>query len=144
MPRHLATFVALAVLSACGSSADAGDDGPDRGDAGAGAASTSLTIVVTSDEGVEPRTYDLTCDPVGGDHPQAAQACDAAERAGADVFEPVGGDEACTEIFGGPQVATVTGTFEGKAVDAQFSRANGCEIDRWDRLGTTFFNVPLQ
>ena len=38
----------------------------------------------------------------------------------------------CTEIYGGPQTATVTGTFRGEPVSAEFSRTNGCEIARWD------------
>ncbi len=37
-------------------------------------------------------------------------------------------------IFGGPGKATVTGTLDGAAVDATFTRANGCEISRWERM----------
>ena len=103
-----------------------------------------MTIVVTPDEGADPTTYKLTCDPAGGDHPQPQQACDAIAAAGASVFEPVPSDTTCTTVFGGPEKATVTGTYEGKDVDATFSRENGCEIDRWEKLGTTVFNVPLQ
>jgi hypothetical protein len=40
---------------------------------------------------------------------------------------------ACTMIFGGPQVATVKGTWRGKPVDARFARDNGCEIARWNK-----------
>lgn len=140
--------MALAALTGCGSG-DGSDGGSDAAGGGAGTgsaddAATSLTIVVTLDEGVEPKTYTLTCDPAGGDHPQPEQACDAIAAAGAEVFDPVGADQACTEIFGGPQVATVTGTYGGSDVDATFSRQNGCEIDRWEKLGATVFAVPLQ
>ena len=38
----------------------------------------------------------------------------------------------CTDIFGGPQTATVEGTIRGKAVSARFARRNGCEIARWE------------
>jgi len=38
----------------------------------------------------------------------------------------------CTQIYGGPQTATVRGSWGGQAVDASFSRENGCEIARWD------------
>ena len=48
------------------------------------------------------------------------------------TFEPTPGDVACTELYGGPETATVKGTLRGKAVDASFSRNNGCEISRWD------------
>ena len=47
-------------------------------------------------------------------------------------FAPVPSDQACTEIYGGPQTARVTGTFRGEPVDAEFDRTNGCEISRWD------------
>jgi hypothetical protein len=136
--------VALAALSACGS--DATSDESSAGDRSGDAADakTSLTIVVTPAEGAEPSTYQLTCDPAGGDHPQAEQACAVLAKAGASVFDPVPDDTSCTTVFGGPQTATVTGTYAGKDVDATFNRADGCEIDRWEKLGTTFFNVPLQ
>ena len=47
-------------------------------------------------------------------------------------------------LYGGPQTAIVKGTYAGKPVDATFKRTNGCEVSRWEKLGTTFFNVPLQ
>lgn len=37
-------------------------------------------------------------------------------------------------IFGGPEQATVVGVVGSEEVDAELSRANGCELDRWDRL----------
>jgi hypothetical protein len=43
----------------------------------------------------------------------------------------------CTMVYGGPERATVTGTWRGQHVSAQFSRTNGCEISRWSRM------VPL-
>jgi hypothetical protein len=39
--------------------------------------------------------------------------------------------------YGGAATARVTGTWAGRPVDAAYSRKNGCEIARWDRL------VPL-
>jgi len=105
---------------------------------------TSLSITVVADAGAPPNVLTLTCDPAGGNHPQPAQACAALGRAGATVFDPVPKDQACTMIYGGPQTAKVTGTYKGNRVDATFKRTNGCEIARWEKLGTTFFNVPLQ
>jgi hypothetical protein len=48
------------------------------------------------------------------------------------VFEPTPGDVACTQQYGGPETATVKGTFKGEQVDAKFGRQNGCEIARWE------------
>ena len=136
---------ALVLLSACGSdgSDPSGASGGASSDGGSSDARTSLTIVVTPDEGAEAKTYRLTCDPAGGDHPQPQQACDAIAKAGADVFDTPPADQSCTQLYGGPQVATIKGTYEGKDVDATFSRTDGCETERWDSLGTTVFDVPL-
>ena len=130
----LLCVVLAATISACGKDADTSSS----------STQTALTITLVSDEGVDPETYELECDPPGGDHPQAAEACKALDAAGARAFEPVAKDQACTDIYGGPQTATVTGTYKGQQVDAEFNRTNGCEIDRWEQLGTTFFNLPLQ
>jgi hypothetical protein len=35
-------------------------------------------------------------------------------------------------IYGGPEQAHVTGTVDGKQVDATFTRQNGCELARFD------------
>jgi hypothetical protein len=139
--RLAATLVALAswaVLAGC--SGDASSDQADTSNT----SGTTLSIVVTTDEGASPVTHTLECDPPGGNHPQPAQACAALKKAGKRVFPPIPADRACTQVFGGPQKAVVRGTYQGSKVDATFTRANGCEIDRWEKLGTTFFDVPLQ
>jgi len=135
--------MALVALSSCGS--DATSDGASDGatDDTASSDGTALTIVVTPADGAKTSTYELTCDPAGGDHPQPQQACEAIAAAGAGVFDPPPSDQTCTQLYGGPQIATIKGTYDGKDVDASFSRADGCEVDRWDALGTTVFNVPL-
>jgi hypothetical protein len=43
-------------------------------------------------------------------------------------------DTACTTIWGGPQVARVIGSVQGTRIWTTFTRANGCEIERWQRL----------
>jgi len=129
----LAAASVAALGGACGKNAE-----PQSG------AAVSLTISVVSQEGAAPKTFDITCDPDGGSHPQPKQACAALMEAGPDVFEKPAADQPCTQIYGGPQTATVKGSYEGTEVDAAFSRENGCEIDRWEKLGTTFFDLPLQ
>jgi hypothetical protein len=93
-----------------------------------------LTITLDETGGGSPRSFTLTCAPVGGSHPQAQAACDALAAAGADVFAPVPPGRQCTQVYGGPQVATVTGTVAGRPVEATFTRTDGCEIARWDAL----------
>jgi hypothetical protein len=72
--------------------------------------------------------------PVQGTHPEAEAAC--AHLGGlADPFAPLPDDVVCTEQFGGPQTARVTGRWGGAAVDLELSRADGCLIAQWDGPG---------
>lgn len=82
-------------------------------------------------------TWRLTCDPPGGDHPDPVGACQALDRHGATALPPVPKGMACSMVYGGPERATVTGTWRGQPVTAQFNRSNGCETSRWSRM------VPL-
>jgi hypothetical protein len=63
-----------------------------------------------------------------------ARECARLEKLEQSDFAPVPDDVGCTQIYGGPETATVSGTLRGRRVKAEFSRQNGCEIGRWDRL----------
>ena len=43
-------------------------------------------------------------------------------------------DQMCTENYGGPDVATITGTLGGTSVEATVNRTNGCGISDWEQL----------
>jgi hypothetical protein len=47
----------------------------------------------------------------------------------------------CPMIVGGPQTATITGTWNGEPVDAVFSKSNGCQTGRWNRIGPVFGSI---
>ena len=66
------------------------------------------------------------------DAPEDSDLCRDVAELDAEVFEPTPGNVACTQQYGGPETATVTGTFRGEEVDAKFGRQNGCEIARWE------------
>ena len=129
-------LLAAGLLLAVGGCSNGEDDQPGT--------STDLTITVTADEGATPVVMQLECDPPRGDHPQPAEACKEIAAAGLSIFQPVPKDQACTMIYGGPQEATISGSFKGAHVEGEFNRSNGCEIDRWEKLGTTVFDLPLQ
>ena len=95
---------------------------------------TSLTIVVWPGglDGPSERTT-LRCGPVGGAHAARVAACRRLTSLPS-PFRPGPRAAVCTAISGGPAVARVVGTFNGRRVWAQFQRRNGCEIHRWDRL----------
>ena len=98
-------------------------------------AAISLTVVLDETGRGPTVTTTLTCDPLGGTHPDPAAACaEIAAAGGADAFAPLPADAMCTQEFGGAQTATVRGSVDGTAVIATFARNNGCEISRWDRL----------
>ncbi|RAY14592.1 hypothetical protein DPM19_12540 [Actinomadura craniellae] len=122
------------VLTGCGGDDEAGTSPTAVSPTPAGA--SKLTVQVRESASAKPRTWTLTCDPAGGDHPAAAQSCAALARAGR-WYEPVPPSQMCTEIYGGPQSATVTGTWRGETVNASFNRKNGCEISRWSKIAPT-------
>ncbi|MFE9453044.1 SSI family serine proteinase inhibitor [Streptomyces sp. NPDC006739] len=99
-----------------------------------------LTVVVQHAGGGKDGTYELSCHPGGGHHPDVEGACQAVDRNvrwGRDAFAPVAPGSECTMIYGGPATAHVTGTWAGRPVEATYDRSNGCQIGRWDRM------VPL-
>ncbi|RKN37988.1 SSI family serine proteinase inhibitor [Streptomyces hoynatensis] len=112
---------------------DARDGGSDARDGDPAEAGTHrLTITVTG-AGDADGTFVLTCSPAGGDHPQSQAACDTLREA-AEPFAAQDEDALCTYMYGGPAEATIRGLWAGEQVDAHYSRANGCEIARWDAL----------
>ncbi|MFC8506291.1 SSI family serine proteinase inhibitor [Streptomyces sp. NPDC057411] len=99
----------------------------------------SLTVVVERSGHAEADgTFRLECGGTpGGTHPAAENACkrlDQLASAGGNPFAPVPADQMCTQQYGGPATAHITGSWQGRTVDARFTRANGCEIDRWENL----------
>ena len=63
-----------------------------------------------------------------------ATACARLQRLGPAAFRPTPPNAACTEIYGGPSTARITGTFFGSPLWVRLSRSNGCEIARWQRV----------
>jgi hypothetical protein len=124
--------VVLLALGGCGDSAVSTTEGQTVTEPGTTAA-TELTITLDDGAGGK-RTVQLRCDPAGGDHTDPQTACDVLERAGKRALPAVPKDQICTQIYGGPQTARITGTWRGTPVDATLSRTNGCEIARWDAL----------
>ncbi|MEX1357471.1 MAG: SSI family serine proteinase inhibitor [Gaiellaceae bacterium] len=98
-----------------------------------------LTITVWpqgSDAGGAKR-WTLRCGPLGGTHPNRARACKRLSTL-VNPFRPVPKDMACTQIYGGPEEALITGTFRGRTIKARFNRTDGCQIERWSRVAVLF------
>jgi hypothetical protein len=108
-----------------------------------GSPQTELRIRYVPDPG-KPGTgaqeWVLTCPPAGGDHPNHDEACAILAvhaAAGIDPFAPTPEGQPCAMVYGGPATASVEGHWNGRPVHAMFTRVDGCEVARWDRL------VPL-
>ena len=101
-------------------------------------AAPGTSLVITYIEDVERPAdrvrWTLQCDPAQGTHPRRAAVCRELSRLGWQVFRPVPRDKVCIQIFGGPQVAIVSGRVNGHPVWARLSRGNGCQIARWGRV----------
>jgi Subtilisin inhibitor-like len=123
----------LALISGCGLPGGADDSG--SGTSTTASAATDLAVTVWPQGQGRSRKWTLTCDPVGGTLPRPAAACAQLTR---EALRPLPRDTICTQIYGGPQRARVTGRVDGRAVDARFSRSNGCEIHRWDNVRFLF------
>ncbi|MFE7105835.1 SSI family serine proteinase inhibitor [Streptomyces sp. NPDC057575] len=110
-----------------------------------GEAPARLTITVSgAGNTAADGTFELRCAPAGGSHPVAEQACgrlDELAGEGEDPFAPVPKDALCTLQHGGEATARITGTWQGRHIDAVFSRTDGCEISRWNSLGPVLPNV---
>ena len=134
--RALAVLVvACLALVACGS----GDEARDGGRAAPETAGAELTVTVRPEGEDGPiRRRTIECERLGTGGGVCSQLSDLTPR-GLAAVPP---DNACTQIYGGPAVARVRGELRGKAVEARFSRENGCEIDRWERNRALLGRVP--
>jgi len=98
----------------------------------AAATTAKPTLTISIDLGVgQWERWTLGCSPTRGTHPNRASACALLAKRGTSLFAPVPKGVACTMIYGGPERATVSGTWRGARVKAAFNRTNGCEIARW-------------
>jgi hypothetical protein len=113
-------LLAAALLAACGAETPAA----------APPAATDLVVTVDPDgaRGAQPaKTVRLRCPGAG---------CALTRRLTARDFAPPRPDVMCTMIYGGPETAAVHGTLRGRRVQATFSRTDGCETNRWERVKT--------
>ena len=126
--QRLIVFVGLAVF-ACGCARTA-----DEADTGTEPPATDLEISVWHAGMDGPaQKWTLQC-PGGGTLPGATEACERLADLGQRAFVPTPRDVVCAQIYGGPQVAEVRGTFEGKPIDTRFTRRDSCEMERWERV----------
>ena len=127
----LAVLVAASLLPAAAHAARAGT---------APAAVVALKFSVTDAPEATPRPATLTClgtraNATGYLRETPEEGCQQARRLAAFLLSAPAPGRVCTQIFGGPQTATVQGAINGRWIRRTLSRTNGCELADWDRMG---------
>lgn len=143
----LAIGSAAVLLAACSSSAKPSDTTaaqstlpPVR------AVSLTITVGTTDEPTIDTSTLQVAEDgTVSGTGSLADPSRAAAAAALLDnpavvkrLVEGAPSGQMCTAIYGGPDIATVTGTLRGEAVDQKFGRSDGCAIADWELFAPMF------
>jgi hypothetical protein len=118
--RRLAPLLAVAacVLAGCGEA---------ERDTATATEAADVTVRVTG-AGTQPVVASLEC---GADAPCDGRRLDSLRA----VLDRNGNaSRACTQVYGGPERAHVTGTLRGRVVAAEVTRADGCGIADYDAL----------
>jgi Subtilisin inhibitor-like len=125
--RALLLLALAAALVACGSGSAA---------VTASTATTSLTVTYWPGGPGKggKRTWTVACAPARGTLSRPAVACRKLAAGGAKLFAPTPRNVACTQIYGGPEVARIVGRVKGQPIFAGFHRHDGCGIARWNKL----------
>jgi hypothetical protein len=127
----LAALMAACLLPAAAHAAGSGT---------APAAALTLKFTVTDAPAATPQPATLTCfgtwaNATGYLREAPDEACQQARRLADFLPSAPDPNRTCTQIFGGPQTATVKGAINGRQIRRAFSRKNGCELADWDRMG---------
>jgi hypothetical protein len=126
--RAAVTAAACALVAlAAGCGGDDDSDEPDR--PAAVEADLVVTVWPEGPEGRQPERRRIRCERLG----EGTRQCRGLKGLQPEQFEPVPGDVACPEIYGGPATARVRGELRGTPVNARFNRIDGCQIERWER-----------
>ena len=100
----------------------------------------SLRVEVRPAPGATARQASLTCDgspTATGFIADSRAACDLVsgnEKARARLVAGPPANQVCTQLYGGPQRAQVSGRIAGRPVDATLTRVDGCGVADWSLL----------
>ncbi|MGO2053741.1 hypothetical protein CQ017_09530 [Arthrobacter sp. MYb224] len=127
----VAPLLAGLLLAGCASSAPTAGTSPVGADA-------DLKISISFEGKSVDSEYHLSCRGAqaadSSTLPESNAAC-ALLAKNPEVLTPQRSpQQSCTEIYGGPATARISGKLGGKQVDTSFDRHNGCAISEWDAL----------
>lgn len=90
---------------------------------------TSLVLTLTAQDGV-PRSVSLECEPTGGSHPHAADACAVLKKADGRIDHIRAKPGAMCPHLVAPVQATAVGTYDSTPVNYDHTWNNSCELTR--------------
>jgi hypothetical protein len=120
-----ATLAGAAIFAAAG----CGDDDDSTTEPAGPDTALRISLDLDGPGGKAPREAEVVCEPGMDTGP-----CERIAELDVADLAPVPPTQPCTEIYGGPATATITGTLHGEAVNAALSKQNGCEIERYARV----------
>ncbi|MGL3804516.1 hypothetical protein ACSYDW_00300 [Paeniglutamicibacter sp. R2-26] len=139
IPVATTLFAAAVLLAGCGGNGGVPGQSPSTAPASPSVSSPAtadidLDIVVRADGKNASAEYSLQCAGAtaleSSKHPRAAEACELVSKH-PQILDPAPANQMCTEQYGGPATASVSGTIDGKAVSREFDLKNGCGISAW-------------
>lgn len=112
------------MASGCGDEGEPASQDPIAG----GDAAITVTLDPDGPDGSEAEmTEEVSCEEASDD-----AVCLAVADLEASDFDPPPAARPCTELFGGPDLATIEGEINGDDLSVELNRSNGCEIERFD------------
>lgn len=107
----------------------------------------SLKVYFKATAESKAKTYSIVCfrNTVSGTHPNRVKICNFLKKNKTNsnvLFSLIPKGEMRTMIYGGPELAKISGAYKGRTVSARYSRDNGCAISRWDNA-KAFFTFRL-
>ena len=123
--RLAAGALALSLVAALALGAGCGDE--DDGEPAVNSTGTEIHIALDPDGpgGAEPTAAIVRCEPADGSECGRLSPTD---------FAPIDPQTPCTEIYGGPDEVELSGIIGDEPVDTTLTRANGCEIERFEPI----------
>lgn len=135
----LPCLLAIALLAGCGEDDEAAAPGPTATTPPwSGLADLTVSIDADGSDQQPAKEVQVRCEEA-----QDSALCTAVAQLDLEEFEPTPRMTACTQQYGGPETARVTGTLRGEPIDARFSREQGCEIARWEAVVPVLDRNPI-
>lgn len=93
----------------------------------------SLKISYILETGAVPINKKVLCRPPAGNYENPKEICRKLLSLKG-TLRPLSLGTVCTEQYGGPGIIKIRGYWYGKKINLVYSKVNGCEISRWNKI----------